>query len=105
MWAAALLSWRKFCNKYEICLHIIKSALYLHSHKGRLAQLVQSTSFTPRGSGVRTPHRPQKKDKSYFLICPFVFSAAGRLEPFKVMMFKDFSDRYNTLNAIPQQQY
>ena len=29
--------------------------------KGRLAQLVQSTSFTPRGSGVRTPHRPQKK--------------------------------------------
>jgi hypothetical protein len=27
---------------------------------GRLAQLVQSTSFTPRGSGVRTPHRPQK---------------------------------------------
>ena len=26
--------------------------------KGRLAQLVQSTSFTPRGSGVRTPHRP-----------------------------------------------
>ena len=25
---------------------------------GRLAQLVQSTSFTPRGSGVRTPHRP-----------------------------------------------
>ena len=27
---------------------------------GRLAQLVQSTSFTPRGSGVRTPHRPLK---------------------------------------------
>ena len=26
--------------------------------KGRLAQLVQSTSFTPRGSGVRVPHRP-----------------------------------------------
>ena len=26
--------------------------------RGRLAQLVQSTSFTPRGSGVRTPHRP-----------------------------------------------
>ena len=25
---------------------------------GRLAQLVQSTSFTPRGSGVRVPHRP-----------------------------------------------
>jgi hypothetical protein len=25
---------------------------------GRLAQLVQSTSFTPRGSGVRIPQRP-----------------------------------------------
>jgi hypothetical protein len=32
----------------------------LHPQLGRLAQLVQSTSFTPRGSGVRTPHRPQK---------------------------------------------
>ncbi len=36
----------------------------LDNHKkinlGRLAQLVQSTSFTPRGSGVRTPHRPPK---------------------------------------------
>jgi putative endonuclease len=26
--------------------------------QGRLAQLVQSTSFTPRGSGVRIPQRP-----------------------------------------------
>ena len=25
---------------------------------GQLAQLVQSTSFTPRGSGVRIPHCP-----------------------------------------------
>ena len=32
---------------------------------GRLAQLVQSTSFTPRGSGVRVPHRPPRtKHKS-----------------------------------------
>ena len=29
------------------------------SKKGRLAQLVQSTSFTPMGSGVRVSHRPQ----------------------------------------------
>ena len=28
---------------------------------GRLAQLVQSIWFTPRGSGVRIPHRPQRK--------------------------------------------
>ena len=30
---------------------------------GRLAQLVQSTWFTPRGSGVRVPHRPQKSTR------------------------------------------
>ena len=29
--------------------------------KGRLAQLVQSIWFTPRGSGVRIPQRPQPK--------------------------------------------
>ena len=28
---------------------------------GSLAQLVQSTWFTPRGSGVRTPQLPHKK--------------------------------------------
>ncbi len=28
---------------------------------GQLAQLVQSISFTPRGSGVRIPHCPRKK--------------------------------------------
>ncbi len=28
---------------------------------GRLAQLVQSTSFTPRGSGVRIPQRPSHR--------------------------------------------
>ena len=33
------------------------------SKKGRLAQLVQSTSFTPRGSGVRVSHRPQIIEK------------------------------------------
>ncbi len=27
---------------------------------GRIAQLVQSTWFTPKGSGVRIPLRPQK---------------------------------------------
>ncbi len=38
---------------------------------GRLAQLVQSTSFTPRGSGVRTPHRPQETSTEMleFFLC------------------------------------
>ena len=29
-----------------------------NQNRGRLAQLVQSIWFTPRGSGVRIPHRP-----------------------------------------------
>ena len=33
----------------------------IRDKKGSLAQLVQSTSFTPRGSGVRTPQLPLKK--------------------------------------------
>ena len=36
---------------------------------GQLAQLVQSTSFTPRGSGVRIPHCPQPI--LYFIDIPF----------------------------------
>ena len=38
-------------------LHASNVLRYLRA-SGRLAQLVQSTSFTPRGSGVRVPHRP-----------------------------------------------
>ena len=33
------------------------------SREGRLAQLVQSIWFTPRGSGVRIPQRPQLLQK------------------------------------------
>ncbi len=35
--------------------------LLMLKFSGRLAQLVQSTWFTPKGSGVRLPHRPQRK--------------------------------------------
>ena len=35
-----------------------KQSLKVIVRLGRLAQLVQSISFTPRGSGVRIPHRP-----------------------------------------------
>ena len=38
--------------------------------KGSLAQLVQSIWFTPRGSGVRIPQRPQKEVKK----ASFLFS-------------------------------
>ena len=44
----------------------------MHSQSGRLAQLVQSIWFTPRGSGVRIPHRPQ--DKAETKVSAFLFS-------------------------------
>ena len=52
---------------YFFLLQVVKdenNLVYLHPRLGRLAQLVQSTSFTPRGSGVRAPHRPLKKKKA-----------------------------------------
>ena len=35
--------------------------------QGRVAQLVQSTWFTPKGSGVRIPSRPQNRKRPPFL--------------------------------------
>ena len=41
---------------------------------GRLAQLVQSTWFTPKGSGVRISHRPllMMKELTEILLTPFL---------------------------------
>ena len=67
------------------------------TQQGRLAQLVQSTSFTPRGSGVRTPHRPQKTPieilefffvklgENYFLIILISFN------PSELFTFKKYN--------------
>ncbi len=52
---------------------------------GRLAQLVQSTSFTPRGSGVRIPHRPQKS--SLFKLDFFIFNTFFCVEWIEVRIF------------------
>ena len=61
-----LLLFQKFFNKtmpekYSlIFLSVILTNLYLQTNPyGRVAQLVQSTWFTPKGSGVRIPSRPQ----------------------------------------------
>ena len=49
-------------------LVIFAPALWMQRHSknviGQLAQLVQSIWFTPRGSGVRIPHRPQIRRKA-----------------------------------------
>jgi hypothetical protein len=43
-----------------ICKRNKEQGIIRNGKIGQLAQLVQSTSFTPRGSGVRTPHCPHK---------------------------------------------
>lgn len=54
-------------------MFLLKNIIYICNvlkQKGRLAQLVQSIWFTPRGSGVRIPHRPLKdllNSKSFFV--------------------------------------
>ena len=57
---------------FPFCLHLCKKEItFALLNFGRLAQLVQSTSFTPRGSGVRIPHLPQQKKQPFG--CFFVF--------------------------------
>ena len=53
-------------EKYSlIFLSVILTNLYLQTNPyGRVAQLVQSTWFTPKGSGVRIPSRPQNTSTS-----------------------------------------
>ena len=89
-----LLLWQKFFkNFFKKVFAYSKTSLYLQSnYEGRVAQLVQSTWFTPKGSGVRIPSRPQKK---VFFWRPFLFynnsktlSRAIPLDPFiKIVEF------------------
>ena len=48
---------------------------------GRLAQLVQSIWFTPRGSGVRIPHRPPKRIVKTILFSLTKISSVGSGNP------------------------
>ena len=47
----------------------------IRSH-GRLAQLVQSIWFTPRGSGVRIPQRPRNRSLTKKFVRLFLFLTA-----------------------------
>ena len=47
---------------------------YICTPPGRLAQLVQSTCLTSRGSGVRIPQRPQPKSKKAIHESGWLFS-------------------------------
>ncbi len=57
---------------YKFCV-IFATAL------GQLAQLVQSTSFTPRGSGVRIPHCPHHSQSCRLFVRIFCFAKNEKL--------------------------
>ena len=66
--------WR-FQKKPYLCI-AFETEVY-----GRLAQLVQSIWFTPRGSGVRIPQRPQNRKlkmlrevrEAFFVFLPLLY--------------------------------
>ncbi len=57
---AVHLLWQRFCKNLSFSFGRIKNRFIFASAimQGRVAQLVQSTWFTPKGSGVRIPSRP-----------------------------------------------
>ena len=65
--------WR-FQKKPYLCI-AFETEVY-----GRLAQLVQSIWFTPRGSGVRIPQRPQESHNETL----FCFEVTFTLQKFKL---------------------
>ena len=79
---------KKICQSFAEFKNCTTFASAIKQH-GRLAQLVQSIWFTPRGSGVRIPQRPRNKRqkatkkcqslvnhrvyKTFFLLSPPIF--------------------------------
>jgi hypothetical protein len=48
----------------------MNNVIFAKQKMGRVAQLVQSTWFTPKGSGVRIPSRPQPRFGNYIFQSP-----------------------------------
>gem|GEM_PF-6676280 len=65
--------------------------------QGRIAQLVQSTWFTPKGSGVRIPLRPQKvfRNEDLFLFMNYFtyILYSEKLDKYYVGYTKEISQR------------
>ena len=62
---------------------------------GRLAQLVQSIWFTPRGSGVRIPQRPHKKGSlTKQFVRLFLFLTAF-IQTFSILLLYNSGKRVN----------
>ena len=86
-----------FFARFKKCT-TFASAIKQH---GRLAQLVQSIWFTPRGSGVRIPQRPQRGSKR----TSFLFIYLGETQPsskWYIMEFTHFWKHYQKTSATPK---
>ena len=75
--------WR-FQKKPYLCI-AFETEVY-----GRLAQLVQSIWFTPRGSGVRIPQRPQKRFKKDLFLHLSTFSRAPNICKYPIYNFGSY---------------
>ena len=61
---------------------------------GRLAQLVQSIWFTPRGSGVRIPQRPRNRSLTKKFVRLFLFLTAF-IQTFSILLLYNSGKRVN----------
>lgn len=79
-------SWKirhTFFAEFKKCT-TFASAIKQH---GRLAQLVQSIWFTPRGSGVRIPQRPQESHNETLFLFEVTFSTPWKYTLFETLSF------------------
>ena len=79
--------WR-FQKKPYLCI-AFETEVY-----GRLAQLVQSIWFTPRGSGVRIPQRPRNRSLTKKFVRLFLFLTAF-IQTFFVLLPYNSGKRVN----------
>ena len=79
--------WR-FQKKPYLCI-AFETEVY-----GRLAQLVQSIWFTPRGSGVRIPQRPRNRSLTKKFVRLFLFLTAF-IQTFSILLLYNSGKRVN----------
>ena len=79
MWEGVCLWWQKSYLKKTKKVIFEQMYFYIFAALGRLAQLVQSTWFTPKGSGVRIPQRPHQLKSRCIASGFFVFNKGGSL--------------------------
>ena len=77
---------KKICQSFAEFKNCTTFASAIKQH-GRLAQLVQSIWFTPRGSGVRIPQRPQESHNETLFLFEVTFSTPWKYTLFETLSF------------------